>query len=161
MVRRSADAAVGRLNGLPGDDDLQTTAAMALDFESGAIASLSMSCASYLGGGHRVEFYGEDGTLMLINSTSDYMRGFELLHARRPAEALTAVVVDDSARRAIPDDGRIAPVARLAKLFFDAIENGGTARPGFAEGFRVQQLIDAAQRSHRDGVTIDVAEANS
>ena len=150
-----------RLGGLPGDDDLQTTAAMALDFESGAIASLSMSCASYRGGGHRVEFYGEGGTLMLINTTRDYMRGFELLHARRSAEALAVVAVDDPLDAQYPSDGRIAPVARLAKLFFDAVENGGTARPGFAEGFRVQQLIDAAQRSNRGGVTIDVAGRGS
>jgi predicted dehydrogenase len=149
-----------RLKGLPGDDDLQTTAAMALDFESGAIASLSMSCASYGGGGHRIEFYGEDGTLMLINTTSDYMRGFQLLHTRRSAEALTAVTVDDPLDAQYPSDGRIAPVARLGKLFFDAIENGGTARPGFAEGFRVQQLIDAARRSDREGVTIGVAGTN-
>jgi predicted dehydrogenase len=147
-----------RLKGLPGDDDLQTTAAMALDFESGALASLSMSCASFRGGGHRVELYGEDGTLMLINTGSDYMRGFELWHARRPAASLERIAVDD------PDDaryrdGRIAPVSRLAKRFLDAIENGKPATPGFAEGFRVQQLIDAAQRSNRDGVTINVAPA--
>ena len=146
-----------RVTGLPGDAGLQTTAAMALDFEGGAIASLSMSCASYLGGGHRVEFYGEDGTLKLINPSKDYMRGFELWQARRPAEALDRVAVDDPLDAQYPSDGRIAPVARLAKLFLDAVENGGPARPGFAEGYRVQQLIDAAQRSNRDGVTIDVA----
>ena len=60
------------------------------------------------------------------------------------------MAVDDPIDAHYPD-GRIAPVARLAKLFFDAIESGGTAAPDFAEGFRVQQLIDAAQRSHRDG----------
>ena len=146
-----------RLKGLPGDDDLQTTAAMALDFESGAIASLSMSCASYRGGGHRVEFYGEDGMLMLTNSTGDYMRGFQLLHARRPSETLTVVTVDDPLDAQYPSDGRIAPVARVAKLFFDAVENGGAVRPSFAEGFRVQQLIEAAKRSNQDGATVDVA----
>ena len=144
-----------RLAGLPGDADMQTTAAMALDFESGAVASLSMSCASYLGGGHRVEFYGEDGTLMLVNPTKDYMRGFELLYAQRPAAALKKVPVDDPLDAQYPD-GRIAPVSRLAQRFLDAIENRGPARPGFAEGFRVQQLIDAAQRSCREGVTVDV-----
>lgn len=148
-----------RLKGLPGADDLQTTAALALDFESGAVASLSMSCASYLGGGHRIEFYGEDGTLKLINRSKDYMRGFELWHARRPAAALTAVSVDDPLD-AQYSDGRIAPVSRLARLFLDAIDGGAPARPGFAEGFRVQQLIDAAQRSNRDGVTVDVAGPN-
>lgn len=145
-----------RLSGLPGDNDLQTTVAMAIQFAAGQLASLSMSCASYLGGGHRIEFFGDDGTLLLHNPGADYMRGFELLHARRPAAALARIPVDDPVGAQYLD-GRVAPVSRLAKRFFDAIESGGPARPGFAEGYRVQQLIDAAQRSHRQGTAIDVA----
>jgi predicted dehydrogenase len=144
-----------RLAGLPGDEDLQTTAAMALDFAGGHIGTLSMSCASYLGSGHRVECYGEDGTLVLVNTGSDYMRGFALWHARRPAAALACVAIEDAddARYA---DGRVAPASRLAKLFIDAIQGGGTAEPDFAAGYRVQQLIEAAKRSHETGLTIDV-----
>jgi len=144
-----------RLGGLPGDDTLQTTAAMALTFASGAPGSLSMSCASYLGPGHRLEFYGEDGTLVLCNPGADYMRGFTLLHARRPAATLTPIPVVDPADAQYPD-GRIAPVSRLVRKFLDAIEQKNAPKPGFAEGYRVQQLIDAAQRSHRDGRFIDV-----
>jgi predicted dehydrogenase len=151
IVRLSA-----HLSGLPGDDELQTTAAMAMDFQSGAMASLSMSCASYLGSGHRIEFYGEHGTLMLVNTGTDYMRGFELLLAKLDAPALERIVVDDLTDAQYPD-GRIAPVSRLAKLFIDAIESGGSAQPDFAAGYRVQQLIDAAQRAHRRGATIGVA----
>jgi len=142
-----------RLGGLPGEDDVQTTVAMALELQGGPLVSLSMSCASWLGSGHRLEFYGEDGTLVLHNRTADYMRGFELFHARRPAAALEQIAVDDPADACQPD-GRIAPVSRLAKLFFDAVENSGKPQPGFAEGYRVQQLIDAAQRSHRQGAMV-------
>ncbi|MEJ2377534.1 MAG: Gfo/Idh/MocA family oxidoreductase [Pseudolabrys sp.] len=144
-----------RLSGLPGDDDLQTTAAMAFGFAGGHMASLAMSCASYLGSGHRVECYGEDGTLVLSNTTSDYMRGFELWHARRPAAALAQIAVEDPEDARYPD-GRIAPVSRLARIFLDAIEKGGAAEPDFAAGYRVQQLIAAAQRSHEEGETVDV-----
>ncbi len=147
-----------RLSGLPGDDELQTTAAMALEFQSGPPASLSMSCASYLGSGHRLEFYGEDGTLVLANTSCDYMRGFELLYAKRPATAVTHIGVDDPSDAQYPD-GRIAPVSRLAKKFIDAIEKGGGAQPDFVAGFRVQQLIDAAQRSHREGKMVATAPA--
>ena len=145
-----------RLSGLPGDDALQTTVVMALEFQSGPLASLSMSCASFLGSGHRLEFYGEDGMLVLNNTGVDYMRGFELLHAKRPAAAVTHVGVVDPVDAQYPD-GRIAPVSRLAKMFLDAIDKGGTAQPDFAAGFRVQQLIDAAQRSHRGGKIIATA----
>lgn len=137
-----------RLSGLPGGQaDEESTVAMAFAFRSGAGASLAMSCASYLGSGHRLEFYGEDGTLMLINDGTDYMRGFRLLHARRPAAALAPIAVEDALDAGFAD-GRIAPVARLAARFLDAIEGRGPAAPGFAEGYRVQELMDAAQRSH-------------
>ena len=63
--------------------------------------------------------------------------------------------VDDPDDAQYPD-GRIAPVSRLAKRFLDAIEKRGAAEPDFAAGYRVQQLIDAAQRSHQEGITIDV-----
>ena len=144
-----------RVAGLPGDSELETTVAMALQFASGPLVSLSMSCASYRGIGHRLEFFGEDGTLMLHNSGADYMRGFELWHGKRETP-LARIGTDDPVDAKYPD-GRIAPVSRLAKLFFDAIEGSGSARPGFAEGYRVQQLIDAARRAHLQGAWIDVA----
>jgi predicted dehydrogenase len=144
-----------RVAGLPDDAELQTTVAMALQFQAGPMASLSMSCASYLGIGHRIEFFGEDGTLALHNPGADYMRGFELSHAKRPG-AFAPVPVEDPIDAPFPD-GRIAPVSRLANRFFDAIERGGTATPGFAQGYRVQRLIDAARRSHRQGGWIGMA----
>ena len=60
---------------------------MALQFEAGPLASLSMSCASFLGSGHRIEFFGEDGTLVLHNPGADYMRGFELHYAQAAGRA--------------------------------------------------------------------------
>jgi predicted dehydrogenase len=148
-----------RISGLPDDPELETTVVMAMAFKSGPLASLSMSCASYLGTGHRIEFFGEDGTLVLHNPGADYMRGFELFHAKRPA-SLERVPVTDPIDAQFPD-GRIAPVSRLAKLFFDAIESGGSATPGFAEGYRVQQLIDAARRSHSQDAWIDIASGDA
>jgi predicted dehydrogenase len=145
-----------RVSGLPNESDLDTTVAMALRFQAGPLCSLSMSCASYLGSGHRIEFFGEDGILVLHNPGADYMRSFELFHTKRPAAALERVAVSDPIDAQYPD-GRIAPVSRLAKRFFDAIESGGTATPGFAEGYRVQRLIDAARRSHQQGAWIDFA----
>ena len=137
-----------QLFGLPGEKKpSESIVALSGEFASGAALSLSMSAASYLGSGHRVEFYGEDGTLMLVNTGADYMRGFELLYAHRPAETLARIDVK------APDesqfsDGRIAPIARLATRFFDAIEKGGTVSPGIREGHRVQQLIELARLSH-------------
>lgn len=143
-----------RIAGLPDDPETETTVAMAMQFKSGQLASLSMSCASYLGLGHRIEFFGDDGTLVLHNPGADYMRGFELFHGKRPG-ALEQIPVTDPIDAQYPD-GRIAPVSRLVNRFINAIERGGIATPGFAEGYRVQYLIDAARRSHGEGRWIDV-----
>lgn len=150
-----------RGSGLPDDPELETTVAMALRYASGPQVSLSMSCASYKGIGHRIEFFGQDGTLVLHNPTPDYMRGFELTLAKRPG-GFARVGADDPVDAHYPD-GRIAPVSRLTSQFFDAIEGKPkykpNAAPGFAQGYRAQVLIDAAQRSHRQGIWIDVTEA--
>jgi predicted dehydrogenase len=140
-----------RLTGLPSEPTMETNAAIAMDFASGASGSLAMSCASYLGSGHRLEFYGEDGTLTLINATPDYMRGFELMVAQRPVNVLARVDVEDPIDAAFPADGRIAPVSRLAAAFLDAVTEGRRAIPGFAEGCRVQLLLDAARRANNAG----------
>ena len=133
---------------------------MALQFAAGPLVSLSMSCASFSGAGHKIEFFGDDGTLVLHNPSADYMRGFDLTYAKRSATAVGRIPVQDPVDAKYPD-GRIAPVSRLAKIFFDAIETGTTASPGFAEGYRVQLLIDAARRSHQQGKWIDIASEPS
>ena len=117
-----------------------------------------MSCASYLGSGHRIEFFGEDGTLVLDNPGADYMRGFRsaLRQAARQRRS-SAVPVDDPIDAQYPD-GRIAPVSRLAKRFFDAIEDGSAGYARLSpKAIACSMLIDAARRSHQQGVWIDVA----
>lgn len=146
----------GRLFPLPGTDDQDSSIALALAFASGAGGSLQMSCASFLGSGHRIELYGEDGTLALANPTADYFRGFELKQGQRSDRALrsleTAEAEDD-----ISSDSRIAPVSRLVRRFLDTCAGGAASGPGLAEGYRVQQLIDAARRAHASGRWIDTA----
>lgn len=132
--------------------------ALALAFVSGAGGAVQMSCASYLGSGHRVEFYGEDGTLMLLNPTLDYFKGFTLVHARRSDPVLQAVVVDEAGFDPALDS-RVAPVSHLVRRFTDACTSGGRMRPGFAEGYRVQQLIEAARKAQASGAWTEVPSA--
>jgi predicted dehydrogenase len=140
---------------LPGSD-AESSIALALAFASGAGGSLQMSCASFLGSGHRIEFYGDDGTLVLANPTADYFRGFTLGHARRADSGLQAVAVEDIGTDRVSDT-RVVPVSRLVHRFIDACESGGDPSPGFAEGYRVQCLIDAARHAHASGRWVDVA----
>jgi predicted dehydrogenase len=146
-----------RLSGLPDDPAFETGVTLAVAFQSGAAGSFAMSCASYLGSGHRLEFYGEAGTLVLDNPTSDYMRGFGVRHARRGSDALTPVAIDDDPLdRDYPKEARIAPVSRLARRFLDAIEQRRPTGLGFAVGYRAQALLDAVRRSHATGRWLNI-----
>jgi len=149
-----------RLSGLPDAPAMETNAHISLAFQSGAAGHIAMSCASYLGSGHRLEFYGEDGTLTLVNETADYMRGFRLSLGRRPASAVTPIEVDDSLDRAFPADGRIAPVCRMAAAFLDGIESGQPTSIGFAQGLRVQALLEAARRANHLRRWLDLEPAS-
>ncbi len=144
----------GRVFPLP-DGDAESSLALAIAFASGAGGSLQMSCASFLGSGHRIEFYGEDGTLVLANPTTDYFRGFELMHARRADASLQKVGVEDADIHRSADP-RVAPVSQLVQRFIDACERGGYPSPGFVEGYRVQCLIDAARRAHASGCWVEI-----
>ena len=138
-----------------GGGDTESGIVLALALASGAGVSLQMSCASFLGSGHRLEFYGDDGTLVLANRSADYMHGFELQHASRSDQGLRAVVVEDASAGQFPD-GRIASASRLVRRFLDACANGGAPSPGLAEGYRAQVLIDAARRAHVSGRFVEV-----
>jgi predicted dehydrogenase len=144
-----------RMFALP-DRNTDGSIALALAFASGAGGSLEVSCASVLGSGHRIKLYGEDGTLVLSNPTVDYFRGFELRLGRRGDDALKPIAIEDADVDQFADS-RTAPVSRLVRRFMDACERGGIPSPGVSEGFRVQCLIEAAQRAHATGRWIDVA----
>lgn len=148
-----------RLQSLPDDPAFETGVTLATAFKSGAAGSFAMSSAAYLGTGHRLEFYGEDGTLVLNNPTADYMRNFAVSHGRRPAAALTPVAVeDDLLDRKFPAETRIAPVSRLINHLIDAIEQRRIPTPGVAEGHRMQTLLDAVRRSHASGRWVETPE---
>jgi predicted dehydrogenase len=140
-----------RLDHMPGDRRTgDTFVAMALRFRSGVAGSLQMSAAAFPGSGHRIEVYGEDGALILENPTPDYMRGFSLKIATRDQPAWRTCELDkpadDDSR-----DGRILPASRLAASFVDWLISGVPARPNFADGLRVQLLLDAARRANDTG----------
>jgi len=145
----------GRAFALP-ERNADGSIALALSLASGAGGNLQVSCASLLGPGHRIELYGEGGTLVLCNPTADYFRGFELKLGRQGDDALKPIAIEDQDEDQFADS-RTAPVSRLVRRFIDACERGGSPAPGAAEGFRVQCLIDAARHAHARGRWIDVA----
>jgi len=118
-----------------------------LELASGCPVSVSVAADAFLGSGHRLEIYGDQGTLVLENRTRDYVNGFELsvgtratgVFSTRPAEALAYV------------DGRIGAASAIVRRFVEAILSGAAVEPNLAHGLRVQHLMAAARAADRSG----------
>ena len=135
-----------RLWGIPGDTQRgDVSVGLHVEFASGAAGMVVVSAAAHHGTGHEVAFYGENGAVILKNSTSDYMRGFELLIAKRdqPEPELVSIESNDE------HDGRVLPTASLISQLIDSIGSGEKVECDLHAGRRVQALIEAALASDR------------
>lgn len=148
-------AHLGSAPDLKGSGD--TLATVAVTFASAATGSLSLCSAAMHGCGHRVEIYGDTGTLTLINETADPIVGFRLAFGGRQDARPVTLAVETADEREPGEDARVPPVSRLARRFLDAVEGGPPAHPSFADGVRVQKIIDAARASAASGTRVAVA----
>ena len=129
----------------PGD----TLVTGCLEMESGVPVSLVVCSHAFLGNGHRVEFFGQDGTFALDNPTNDYVSGFRLLCGTRASESMKVLRISPSGSES--DDGRIGAVACLAERFVRWVRTGMKSNPDWEDGLRVQTLLEMARRSHLAG----------
>jgi predicted dehydrogenase len=120
-----------------------------LEFSGGVPGQLAIAADAFLGPGHRLEVYGEQGTLVLENRTPDHAAGFTLAVGTRRTGALRPVVVEDSTGSGM--DGRTAAAARIAGRLVDAVSSGGRVRPDLRDGLRVQILIEAIRAADESG----------
>jgi predicted dehydrogenase len=119
-----------------------------LEFESHLPVSVSIAADAFLGTGHRLEVYGEDGTLVLANASPDYAQGFILSLGTRGTPALAPVATGSPVA---DGDGRIAAVQSVARRFIDGITSGATTTPNLHDGLRVQVLMAALREADGTG----------
>lgn len=130
--------------------DAETQAVLCLELEGGASVAVSVSNTAFVGTGHRVEIYGDEGALILDNTGSLGLAVFRVLRGNRESGAFECV-----APAADVKDGRIPALATLADRFITWIESGVPAAPSFEDGYRVQCLLEYARQSHATGRWID------
>lgn len=123
---------------------------LCIELESGVNVSVCISSHAFLGNGHRIEFYGDEGTLVLDNPTVDY-NDFRLLYGNRLSNHLGQVTLDVDNSANHYTDGRILPVSKLVDKLVKWVDTGVSQTPSFVEGVRVQHLLSVAQRSHQLG----------
>ena len=132
-----------------------TFVTMALEFVSGASASLSVNADAHLGCGHRIELFGSKGTLVLNNPKTDHVHGFELLIGGIARHQLECIEISDS--WPCGTDGRIDTCACLVSRLLDWMQKGVPGEPSLEQGLRGQRLLAAAVKSAKEGILVDVA----
>jgi predicted dehydrogenase len=134
-------------------------ATMTVRFASGAVGCLQVSAVAHEGGGfgqiHELDAHGAGGTL---HASIDW-RQTQVVRGLRGGEegpAYEMPVPDElwgSARRGSVHDTYRDVFRRNGAMvgdFVDAVAEGRSCEPDFAEGLRVQELLDAALRSIAD-----------
>jgi predicted dehydrogenase len=137
------------------DQSGDTFVVLAAQFADCLSASLTLTNAAPFGSGHRLEIYGSDGSLRLVNAGRDPVRGFQLLIATRDQSSFREIALEPSVEPDSGIDTRVRPVSRLAARFLDWIGDDTATVPSFHEALRVQRLIEAAQQSAKSGRWID------
>lgn len=131
-----------------------------LQLWNGTPVSIAISTVAAVGKGHWIEFYGEKGVLVLgSNNLSDYGKGFRLWERVKGSDRADdlSIPAEHEFAEEFPD-GRIAPFARLAQRFIDAVAGGGVeVHPSFTDGFRAQVLVDAAAESQNTRRWVDIS----
>lgn len=157
-----------RPNGEPyplGDD----MAIMTLEFANGAYGVIHASATCYedtpFGQTHHMEFHGSKGTLY---SFTDWDTIQQVKGARVGEGMLTELPIPDHIWGSVRHDtvhNTYRDVFRKEKLmigeFIDGIVNDQAISPSFADGLRIQQLIDAAIQSNKLGQRITVDYSSS
>lgn len=125
--------------------------------KSGAEVSYHLASVPYNASGTRLEIYGRKGTLVLTSKSVNI--GPSQLHLAIGNEAMAEITPPDS-YRLIPADMATGPgrnVAQAYARFATALQSGqsGTAdAPDFSAAVVRHALIDAMERSHREGKVI-------
>jgi predicted dehydrogenase len=128
-----------------------------LNFAKGGMATMIASFAATPSRGARIVVMGDDGTLVAEqagpNPTDDGVvvasrHGSPLAALPTPAE----LALDKDAR-----DHRLMAFRMLVRDFGNGIANGTSPAPSFVDGWRCQQVLDAARESSATGRTVAIA----
>lgn len=140
-------------NGLEGKPlkPANDSARMILEFKNGAQADLEVSGVSHWIHGEKLGFvlHGERGTLESASESAAERRIY--LHA---GQGSSKEIVSEEQVLDHVDYFKTHPVG--PRLFVDAILDDKPIYPGLYEGYKVQQVIDAAMESHRTGCRVNI-----
>jgi predicted dehydrogenase len=125
--------------------------------KSGVEVAYQVASVPYNASGTRLEIYGRKGTLVLTSNSVNI--GPSTLHLAIGEAAMVEITPPDR-YRLIPADMAAGPgrnVAQAYARFASAMNSGKSEAPDFNDAIVRHTLIDAMERSHRDGKVIKLA----
>ncbi len=133
----------------------EDSAALTIELVAGGTVTVSLSNASPGQTRHRWTIVGDQGTLILDNSSTDYMTNFSLAqHSSCQAPFLIELLPGSSAA-----DGRLPPFRALASSFLNQVRGKlpvDEDMPTLVHGARSQRLLTAAKQSNQIGQSIRI-----
>lgn len=125
-----------------------------LEMACGLPVTIAASSASFLGTGHVMEIYGDEGMIIWQNSASDFVKGFEFKIKTRDGYMSS---FRESELSVFPSgqDSRVVPAEDMIRSFLSG-SNQLEEYPTLTHGHRVQYLIDLATRSSRQKIALTV-----
>ncbi|MGH2559190.1 MAG: Gfo/Idh/MocA family protein [Thermomicrobiales bacterium] len=134
--------------------DADDTFAFILRFVNGAIATVHFTATGARDGGEHITLSGSEGMLIMQDDG-------RLYGARRHEPYITDMPIPDRLLGGVPtfDHPLTAPTVRLLREWVRAIRTGVTGTPSFADGAKVQEILDGVSRSSHQGRWIDVSGA--
>jgi len=137
--------------------DAPDTVTAAGVLKSGAEVAYQVASVPFNASGTRMEIYGRKGTLVLTSKSVNTAPS--QLHLAKGKEKLAEITPPDS-YRLIPAEMAAGPgrnVAQAYARFASALQSGTADTPDFDHAVARHALIDAMERSHRDGKVIKLA----
>ncbi len=142
-------------------DPANDSTIVALEFVNGAQGLIQVSAVTHLGGSgyeQHITLYGESGTL-----DADYTFPAATLQGARYGETqFRALPVPDSFWGDVDKSNPWNVFDKQSvgdRLFIDAIIEDRSVSPSFYDGWKVQEVIDAAIESHRSGSWISLPQS--
>jgi predicted dehydrogenase len=133
-------------------------------FENGAQGFMHASLVAHMGDRfmqQQVKLYGEGGSLEIDIQYEGAEAGVKLYVARDPGEKFQRLEVPASYWGQVDRSDPFAvfrqqPVG--CRAFVDAILENRQITPNFIDGYKAQQVIEAALRSHASGQRVDIKD---
>jgi predicted dehydrogenase len=146
------DTATGKIAKAESDDTFSFT----LNFEKGGMARMIASLAATPARGTRIVVMGDDGTLLAEQAGPNPTDDGVVIASRKGAPMAELATPERFKLPKDERDHRLMAFRMLVRDFAQAIADGSSPSPNFVDGWRCQQVLDAARRSSETRATVAI-----